>query len=123
MAYGSLATRDEKLWSMAAHLLALVGYVVGVGQYLAPLVLFLIYRQRSKFIAFHALQSLFFQLLVVVAVFISLALKSVLIGFLLLPLVVVAAAAFPLLATYRIYKGEEFEYPLVGRWARQIVGA
>lgn len=118
----SSATQEEKLWGMLGHLFGFAGYIFGLGQYIAPLVLFLIYKDKSKFIAFHALQSLFFQLLVAVALAVSGMLTVVLIGFVLLPLVAVVGVVYVFIAALRAYKGEWFEYPLVGQWARQIVG-
>jgi uncharacterized Tic20 family protein len=73
-------TDEERLWAMLAHLLALLGYVVWLGAYIAPLVIYLVYKDKSQFVAFHALQSLFFQLalLVVVAICVLLAITIVL---------------------------------------------
>jgi uncharacterized Tic20 family protein len=59
-------TDEERLWAMLAHLLALLGYVVWLGAYIAPLVIYLVYKDKSQFVAFHALQSLFFQLALLV---------------------------------------------------------
>jgi uncharacterized Tic20 family protein len=73
---GDSLSADEKLWGMLAHLLTLLGYVVVVGEYIAPLVIYLVYKDRSRFVAFHALQALFFQLLAL-AVTIALMLFSV----------------------------------------------
>jgi len=55
-------TSEERTWAMLAHLSALLGYIVVLGQYIAPLVIYLVYRERSRFVAFHALQALYFQL-------------------------------------------------------------
>jgi uncharacterized Tic20 family protein len=41
---------DEKLWGMLAHLLTLLGYVVVVGEYIAPLVIYLVYKDRSRLV-------------------------------------------------------------------------
>src|SRR5688572_7263396 len=60
-------TQDEKLWAMLAHLAGLLGYAVAFGQYIGPLVIYLLYKDKSRFVAFHALQSLYFQLGVLVA--------------------------------------------------------
>ncbi len=70
---------EERTWAMLAHLLTLVGYVVWIGAYLVPLVIYLVYKDKSPFVAFHALQSLFFQLalLVVVAILLLLSLTVV----------------------------------------------
>jgi uncharacterized protein len=117
-----LVTRDEKLWATLAHVLGFAGYLFALGQYVAPLVLFLMYREKSKFVAFHALQSLFFQLLVLVAGAIAGLLTHVLIGYLLLVVVGVGAIVYPILLARRSFQGEWAEYWLVGRWARDIVG-
>ncbi|MFN3421550.1 MAG: DUF4870 domain-containing protein [Armatimonadota bacterium] len=117
---------EERLWAMLAHLLALLGYVVWVGAYVAPLVVYLVYKDKSQFVAFHALQSLFFQLalLVVGAICVFLALTIVLacIAIPAIALISIGALAYIIVAAIRAYNGELFEYWLVGKWARQIVG-
>jgi hypothetical protein len=117
-----LVTRDDKLWATAAHVAGFAGYVFALGQYLAPLALYLVFRQKSKFIAFHALQSLFFQLSVLVVGTISGMLTGLLVGYLMLAIVAVAAIVYPILIARRAFVGEWAEYWLVGRWAREIVG-
>src|SRR5262245_48164067 len=67
-AMGAELTSDDRLWAMLAHLAALLGYLGGIIQYVAPLVIFLVYKDKCKFVAFHALQSLFFQLAVLTIV-------------------------------------------------------
>lgn len=117
---------EERLWAMLAHLLALLGYVVWVGAYVAPLVVYLVYKDKSRFVAFHALQSLFFQLalLVVGAICVLLALTIVLacIAVPAIALISIGALVYIIVAAIRAYNGELFEYWLVGKWARQIVG-
>jgi hypothetical protein len=117
---------EERLWAMLAHLLALLGYVIWIGAYVAPLVVYLVYKDKSQFVAFHALQSLFFQLalLVIGAICVLLALTIVLacIAIPVIALVSVGALAYIIVAAIRAYNGELFEYWLVGKWARQIVG-
>ena len=114
-------TEEEKQWGMLAHLLGLAGYLVGLGQYIAPLVVYFLYKDKSKFVAFHALQSLFFQLAVLVALSISGMLCFVLIGFILLPVVGLGALIYVIFAALKTYNGELFEYWLVGQWARTFV--
>jgi hypothetical protein len=126
-----------------------VGALVGLA---VPLVIYLSYRERSRFIAFHALQSLVYQgagvlvYLVLVAVLaaavaaawtISGLLSAVLIGVLLMPLallitilMVILLVGAPLLwvgyglyAAYRVYQGEDIRYWLVGEWLERGVKA
>ena len=117
-----LVTRDDKLWATAAHVAGFAGYVFALGQYIAPLALYLVFKQKSRFIAFHALQSLFFQLMVLVAGAIAGLLTNLLVGYVLLPVVAGAAIVYPILIARRAFVGEWAEYWLVGRWAREIVG-
>lgn len=120
----SSLTADERLWGMLAHLLTLLGYVVSLGQYIAPLVIYLVYKDQSRFVAFHALQSLFFQLLALV-VTIALAIFSLVtlgVGLILaLPVLVVlwiAVLVYTIVAAIQANNGVWYELPFVGRWAR-----
>jgi uncharacterized Tic20 family protein len=124
---GDSLSADEKLWGMLAHLLTLLGYVVVVGEYIAPLVIYLVYKDRSQFVAFHALQALFFQLLAL-AVIIALMLFSVVTlgcGILLAaPLAIALAIAvlvYTIIAAIQANNGVWYELPIVGRWARNTL--
>ena len=123
---GSLSA-DEKLWGMLAHLLTLLGYVVVVGEYIAPLVIYLVYKDRSRFVAFHALQALFFQLLAL-AVSVALMLFFIVtlgLGLLLAaPLEIALAIAvlvYTIIAAIQANNGVWYELPIVGRWARNTL--
>jgi uncharacterized protein len=118
---------DEKLWGMLAHLLTLLGYVVVVGEYIAPLVIYLVYKDRSRFVAFHALQALFFQLLAL-AVSVALVLFSIVTlgcGILLaVPLgiaLAIAVLVYTIIAAIQANNGVWYELPIVGRWARNTL--
>jgi uncharacterized Tic20 family protein len=124
---GDSLSADEKLWGMLAHLLTLLGYVVVVGEYIAPLVIYLVYKDRSQFVAFHALQALFFQLLAL-AVIIALMLFSIVtlgLGVLLaVPLAIALAIAvlvYTIIAAIQANNGVWYELPIVGRWARNTL--
>ncbi|GBC92122.1 hypothetical protein HRbin15_00586 [bacterium HR15] len=116
-------TSDERLWAMLAHLSALLGYVVLLGQYIAPLVIYLVYRERSRFVAFHALQALYFQLallvlwvIVCIFAFITCGLGAILA---LVPIVL--NLVFVLLAAIHANNGEWYELPIVGAIAKTSV--
>jgi len=122
-----MVSQKERLWGMLAHLLALLG-----GTWIAPLVVYLAYKDRSRFVAFHALQSFLFQLLML-AVVVGLGSVTAVVGFLtfglglifFLPallLVGVAELAYVTYAAIKAHNGEPFEYTLVGKVARRIVG-
>jgi uncharacterized Tic20 family protein len=84
----------------------------------AALLIWLVYKDRSPKVAFHALQSMWYQIgwLVVLAVgwTVTALLLVVLIGFLLIPVMAVVSmvpfvhAAY---AAYRVSQGEHYRYP------------
>lgn len=155
----SRAATDEWTTASLAHasilLTLILAFAGGVGALLGlviPLIIYLSYRERSRFIAFHALQSLIYQgvgilvyalvvavtvAVVAVAWTISGLLSVVFIGFLLMPLallvtvlMVILLLGLPLVwvgyglyAAYRIYEGYRFRYWLLGEWVEREVKA
>lgn len=124
----SSLTADEKLWGMLAHLLTLLGYVVSLGQYIVPLVIYLVYKDRSKFVAFHALQALFFHLLALAVSIALIVLSVVTLG---LGLIIAIPAGIALTIAVLVYviwaaieanRGNWFELPFAGKWARTALG-
>jgi hypothetical protein len=114
---------EDRAWAMMAHLLGAAGYLVGFGLagWVGPLVLWVKCRGRSRFVAFHALQSFLFQIFAGVILFICwriAVLEQDLIYLLwfagAVPAVWAAAAAI------RTFHGLNFEYPVVGGWALEL---
>jgi uncharacterized protein len=64
--YGG-ATKDERNVAMLAHLSAFAGLVVPLGNVIAPLVIWLVQREKSAFVGDQALESLNFNITVVLA--------------------------------------------------------
>jgi len=56
-------TRDDRSMAMLAHVLSAFSGFIG------PLVIFFVKRRESRFVAFHALQALFWHLLLMVTMF------------------------------------------------------
>jgi uncharacterized Tic20 family protein len=81
-----MSAQDERTWSMIAHLSVLLSLVTGIGGPIAALVIWLVYKDRSQRVAFHALQSLWYQVAWAVILFvgwsITFILMFVLVGFL-----------------------------------------
>ncbi|MBM3457820.1 MAG: DUF4870 domain-containing protein [Armatimonadetes bacterium] len=118
----------ERTWAMVAHLAGPVGQIVSGSQlgWLVPLVLWLVYREKNAFVAFHALQELLFQLVWLaifwIAFLVALLLTFVLVGLLLWPVVAVVAfvpLVWAVVAALKANVGEWYEYPMVGRFARR----
>lgn len=117
---------------MLAHLSVLVNLVTGSLGPLIPLLIYLIFKDRSRYLAYQALQAFIFQLLwwvgggVVIALtwVTTLILMPVLIGFLCLPIALlvsllpVGVMIYGTLAGIRASQGDDFQYWLVGQWVR-----
>jgi uncharacterized Tic20 family protein len=115
---GQMGARDERTWSVLAHLSVLAA-LVGLMP-LGALIIWLVYKDRSARVGFHALQALWYQIawlvILVVGWFIALLLSLVLIGLLLLPVMLVASL-IPFVhgcyAAYRVSQGEDYRYPFI----------
>src|SRR5215203_338611 len=115
---GQMGARDERTWSVLAHLSVLAA-LVGLMP-LGALIIWLVYKDRSARVGFHALQALWYQIgwlvILVVGWFIALLLSLVLIGLLLLPVMLVASLV-PFVhgcyAAYRVSQGEDYRYPFI----------
>lgn len=109
-------TRDERNWAMLSHLLALVGYfLVPFGNVIAPLIIYLMKKDESPFVADQSRESLNFQISVCIYALISGVLILILIGFLLLAVVLVAGAILTIIASVKAANGEAYRYPLTLR--------
>jgi uncharacterized Tic20 family protein len=140
---------DEWTTAALAHtsilLTATLGTVGGIGVpvgLVVPLVMYFGYRKQSRFIAFHALQALVYQLagVLIIAVLgglvgavwaVSGSLTAVLIGFALMPFAVsltlllagavIAWIVYGLYAAYQVYQGRNLHYWLIGDYLEREV--
>ncbi|MEV0797353.1 MULTISPECIES: DUF4870 domain-containing protein [unclassified Kribbella] len=118
-----LSASEERTWAMVAHIGVLVAAWFAMG-FLCPLVIWLIYRYRSDFVRQHALESLNFQLslLIYTAVAVILILITFGLGVLIIvPLILIGAVAaliVIILATVAAAGGTEYRYPLTIRFVK-----
>jgi uncharacterized Tic20 family protein len=115
-----LQPSDERLWAMFTHLSALIGIVVGAGfiGWLGPLIIFLVFKDRSAFVAQHSRTTLNFQITMLIANVIGFLLWFVLVGFLITAAIYVVVIVFSIIATVAASRGERYEYPLTIRFLR-----
>jgi hypothetical protein len=136
----AIPSPDEKSAACLAHFLQIIAWFIG------PLIVFLVKRE-SRFVAFHAFQALLWQLiLMVVWMLIFVGFFAVMFStfpeagakqppgppvafFVFFPLMWLGmmglwATTLVLAIVYGIkaMKGEWAAYPIIGRWARRIVG-
>jgi uncharacterized Tic20 family protein len=101
-----LTADEERLWSMLSHLSY---FVLGI---LAPLVIMLTLGTRSQFVRHQAVEALNFHITAWIAVIVAGLSVFVVIGFLLLPAVIVTGAVFAIIAAIQSYQGVPYRYPL-----------
>jgi uncharacterized Tic20 family protein len=143
-------TDDERMWAAIAHgsawLTLLLGTFTGglaaLFTLFIPLGIYFAYRQRSEYVAYHALQAFAIQVLGTVG-WVAVLTAGMLIGGLLcavlaitligIPLIVVVAIVmalfavaslgmplgmlvFSVIASWRTYQGKWYRYPYIGDW-------
>jgi uncharacterized protein len=114
----TMSAEEERTWSILAHLSMFLNLFTGFLGPVAALIIWLVYKDRSQKVAFHALQSMWFQIgwLVILAVgwTVTTLLLVVVIGFVLIPVMAIVSVV-PFVhagyAAYSVSKGEEYRYP------------
>src|SRR5215207_2514182 len=114
----TMSAQDERTWSIIAHasvLLALVGLMP-----FGALLVWLLYKDRSRKVRFHALQALWYQIawivILVAYTLVSLILSLVIIGifmFFLLPILALIPLIHGCYAAYQVSQGIEYRYPYI----------
>lgn len=124
----TVGSRDEETWSALAHLSVFLNLFTGFLGPVGALVIWLMYKDRSQQVAFHALQSLWYQVawMVIILGYTFFAFILTLITFGLASFVVVPLglllAAVPFVhmgyAAYKVNQGVDYRYP----WISDLVG-
>lgn len=129
-----LSPSDERTWAMIAHLSILANLFTAFLGPVIPLVIYLVYKDRSRYLAFQSLQAFVFQLvawvgagiLAAIAWTISGILAAILIGCLLMPIALVisllplVALVYGVIGAVQTNQGQDFRYWLIGDWVRSL---
>jgi len=99
-------SHDERVLAAVSH-----GVTFFEGGLIGPLIVYLIKRNESDFVAFHALQSLAFGVLFFGLTFVTCGFAALILVW---PYMIYEA-----IATFKAYEGEYYELPIVGAWARK----
>ena len=110
--YGSvgdvMSAREERTWSALAHLSTFLNAFTGFLGPVAAFLVWLAHRDKSPMVAAHALRSVFYQVAWLVAIAvgwtITTALMAVLIGFLLVPVMILVTLGPFVQASYEAYR-------------------
>jgi len=128
----ALSADDESTWALLAHLSVLLNLVTGFLGPVAAIVIYFAFKDRSRYVRYHAMQAFLFQLLwwvgggilttilwVTVGV-----LAVVIVGLCLIPFALVAsllplgALIYGVIGGVQVSQGQDFRYWLVGDWVR-----
>jgi hypothetical protein len=127
-----MSPADERTWAMLSHLSVVLNLVTGLLGTVAALVIYLVFRERSRYVAYQSLQALVFQLIwwlgggiiVAAAWTVTGVLSIVLVGLLCVPFALILSAlpivalVYGVLAGIQCYQGTDFRYWLIGDWVR-----
>ena len=106
--WGTMSVEGERVWSVLAHLSTFLNLFTGFLGPVAAFVIWLIYRDDSPRVASHALRSVFYQTAWLVAIVVGWTvtglLMVVLVGFLLVPVMLLVTLAPFVQASYEAYK-------------------
>jgi len=126
---------EARTWAMLAHLSVVLNLFSGFLGGIAAIVIYFIYKDRSRFVAYHAMQSFIFQAITwigsgviggffimigsIFGIFILplLCLIPGILIFMLVPLSVI----YGIIGGVQVNNGEDFRYWLVGDWVRDIL--
>jgi uncharacterized protein len=114
-----LSSKEAQNWAMYTHLGGLIGSIVTsatFGGALGAALFWLIKRDQSSFVDAHGREALNFQISMVIWAWLSALLCTILIGFVLLPIVVVVGIVCPILACAAASRGEHYRYPMTIRF-------
>ncbi len=104
-----LPTSDERTLAILSHILTLVAPI------LAPLVIYLLKKDESKYVSFHAKESLNFQITLLIVI---IGLIITIIGIFLTWLVGIAALVLVIIATIKASDGKLYKYPFCIRFIK-----
>lgn len=129
------SVEEERTWAMLAHLSVIVNLFTGFLGGIIAIVIYFIYKDRSRFVAYHAMQAFLFQAItwlgagLMAAFFITIGsvfailiipLLCLIPGFLIL-LAIPASLIYGVVGAVQVNNGEDFKYWQVGDWVREIL--
>ena len=114
-AQAQLSPGDERTWGMLSHLSALLGLFISLN-FLGPLIIYLVYRERSAYVRRQSAEALNFNLSITIYLIVSGILILLLIGIILLPVVLVFWLVEVIIASVAANRGDEHRYPLTLRF-------
>lgn len=100
LTFGETPTSDDKLWGALAHVSSYI-FIPGLG----ALILYLIYKDKSPYVRYHAVQSMVVQLAIYIVSGITCGLGLILL-------------LIPLYGAWKAYEGDWDGYPMLGGFGK-----
>lgn len=107
-----MTPEDQRLWSTLVHVGGIFFYFV------APLVGYLVFKDRGGFIRQHTATALNFQITVAIAYFVSFILMFFFIGIFVLLAIPIVVIIFTIMAAIAANNGQPYKYPLAIEFVR-----
>ena len=115
-AVGPVETHPEaRTWGMIAHLSSLAGLVIPFGNFVGPLIVWLMKKDQMPFVDDQGKESVNFQITVTIAALVAGLTICIGIGLFLLPIVAVAAIVMAIIAGIKANEGVRYRYPFTLR--------
>ncbi len=114
--------QQARTWAMLCHLSALAGLTgIPFGNILGPLIVWLIKKDHFSLVDIQGRESLNFQISMTIYTILAVFLCFVLLGFVLLPALIIANIVLVVMASLKTNSGEAYHYPLTIRLIRHPV--
>ncbi|GAA0180608.1 hypothetical protein SH2C18_32700 [Clostridium sediminicola] len=113
MEYGY--STEDKLLAIASHACMFVG-----GGVIVPLVIFLLVSKDKHYVRENAKQALVSQIFFYASYVIAGILCIILIGFIILPILLVMQVVFTIIAIIKTLDGQIYGYPITKNWAEKL---
>jgi uncharacterized Tic20 family protein len=104
-------------WAMLTHLTSLIGLFTGFF-FVGPLFVWLLKKDEHPFIDEQGKESLNFQISMLIYEVVAALLLCVLVGFVVLPVLLVVHVVLVIIASMKVSAGEDYRYPLTIRFLR-----
>ena len=107
--------RDERMWAMLCHLTTFSGFIIPMGNVIAPLIVWMIKKDEYPLVNDQGKESLNFQISILIYLLVAIILIIVLIGIPLLIAILIFDIVAVIIASIRANEGEKYRYPFAIR--------
>lgn len=127
-----VSDQEARQWAMFSHLSVLINlFAVFMGA-VVPLIIYFLYKDKSRYVAYHALQAFIMQAIcsfggLLIAVLAGAMMSIPIVGLICIPvacvfgLLPIVALVYGVYGGIQVNKGEDFKYWQIGDWVRSTL--